>query len=90
MSFHAKGSCNDLITEISFPEFIIFYDMGVSVAYWEIDVEVFDLFGYLPLQTPFLLFDLDDILVSVPVSFDSFQGLLEKERQVLSLLHTHR
>jgi hypothetical protein len=89
MSFHSKGSCNYLITKISFPKFIVFYNVCIAVTDRKINVEIFDLFGYLLLQTTLFLFYFNNIFVGVPVSFNSLQRLFKKKWQILCLLHTH-
>ena len=63
--------------------------MGVSIADWEVDVEVFYLFWDLLLNASFLLLDPYHVLVGWPVSFDIFKGLFEEEGKILSFWVAH-
>jgi hypothetical protein len=85
MQLHIHRGCKDLIAELSLPEFLVFYYMGVPVSVGEVNVEVFDLLRNLLLQSSPLLLDSDDVLVGCPVSLDVLESLLEEEWQIFGL-----
>lgn len=89
MLLEAKSCCQDLVAELAFPMALVFNDVRVAIAEGEVDVEVFDGFGYLLLQSSFFLLDLDDVPVGGPVALDIFEALLEEEGQVLGLAVAH-
>ena len=72
MSLHSHCCCQDLVAELSFPELLVLDHMGVSIADWEVDVEVFYLFWDLFLNASFLLLYPYHVLMGRPVSFDIF------------------
>lgn len=89
MGLHPQSCRQNLVAELSLPEFLILYHVCVAMPDWEVDVEILYLFGDLPLETAFLLLYSHHVFVSGPVAFNIFKTLLEEKRQILSPGITH-
>ena len=85
IQLNTQGSGDDFIDKISFPVLCIFYHMGVTISQREVYVEIVNFLWNLFLQATFFLLDLYQRLMSSPVTFNRLNGLLEKERKILSL-----
>lgn len=70
MDLHIHCSGKNLIAKFSFPKFFILNDVGISIAIWKVDIEIFDLFGDLFLKSSSFFLDSNNIFVGIPVSFD--------------------
>jgi hypothetical protein len=72
MHLHVKSSSQDLIAELTLPEFLVFYHMSIAVTIREIDVEIFDWLRDLLLNASFFLLNFDDAAMGCPVSLNVF------------------
>lgn len=86
MHLHVEGSRQDLIAELTLPEFLVLNHMGITVAVGEVDVEVFYGFGDLLLNASLFLFDFDNATMGCPVALYALQGLLEEKGKIHCLL----